>query len=457
MRDASMDPSEIDRSFALEERTLIARAGRVLGYSMLAGSLVWWPFDAWLYEDHPHLRTAVFELRLGLIAIAVVGLLVLRLLGDQHRLLKPFLGLTMVFFMVSMGRACAALDARFFMAATALPLATIPLTIPRIERAILTVAFSVAYYASYRVFAPDADPDTLGNAAGLLAFTSVLSVVFGHVFYETLKKNHAQALLLDERAKKLEELLVRLRQNERALAESNDDLSRKVAERTADLRRLAERLEEAREEDRRHVAREIHDETGQLLTALRMELDLAVELAEEEELKESLTRMTGVLEQTLGATRALVAELRPRVLDDLGLGAAVEWFVGRFALRSRLHFAYHIEPPDLSASPAVSTATYRVLQESLTNVVRHARASRVDVSLTRRGGQVVLEVLDDGIGIAGATSPEAKSGGMGVIGMRERAEALGGSFVLEERPEGGARLCLRVPDPAPAREQEEAT
>ena len=63
MRDASMDPSEIDRSFALEERTLTARAGRVLGYSMLAGSLVWWPFDAWLYEDHPHLRTAVFELR----------------------------------------------------------------------------------------------------------------------------------------------------------------------------------------------------------------------------------------------------------------------------------------------------------------------------------------------------------------------------------------------------------
>lgn len=429
-------------AFAPRAHALTARAARVLAYSMLAGSLVWWPLDAWLYEDHPELRDAVFELRLVLVAIAVGGLGVLRLLGEGSRLLKPFLFSAMIGFMIAMGRACAGLDDRFFMAATALPLATIPLTVSRLERFALTVAISIAYYVSYRLFEPGADPDTLGNAAGLLAFTSVLSVVFGHVFYETLRQNHAQEL--------------QLRAQERALTESNDVLARRVAERTADLRRLAERLEEAREEERRHLARDLHDETGQLLTALRMELDLGIELATDVELKESLGRMTGVLDQTLAATRALVAELRPRVLDDLGLGAAVEWLVSRFGARSRLAFDYHIDPPDLTAGAAVSTATYRVLQESLTNVARHAKASRIDVSLRRRGGDVVLEVLDDGVGPAGV----ARSEGTGVIGMRERAEALGGTFVLEERDEGGSRVRLVLPDAeqrARAAPAEEAT
>src|SRR5690606_3095999 len=129
---------------------------------------------------------------------------------------------------------------------------------------------------------------------------------------------------------------------------------------------------------------------GQLLTALRMELDLARATAHEGELAAIFDRMGAVLDQAFDATRSLVAELRPRILDDLGLGAAAEWYVSRFEQRSALECELAIDPPELDAPPEVATAAFRILQEALTNVQRHARAGRVDVRLARSGEGIEL-------------------------------------------------------------------
>src|SRR5690606_5624420 len=173
--------------------------------------------------------------------------------------------------------------------------------------------------------------------------------------------------------------LLELRATERKLAETNERLEQKVAERTARLRELALHLERSREDERRLIARDLHDETGQLLTALRMERDLARHETDPTELPAILGRMGAVLDQAFEATRTLVGELRPRILDDLGLGAAAEWYLSRFAMRADVRCDFAIEPPELAASPEVSTAVFRILQESLTNVIRHSGARTVRV------------------------------------------------------------------------------
>jgi signal transduction histidine kinase len=236
--------------------------------------------------------------------------------------------------------------------------------------------------------------------------------------------------------------LLELRATERELAEANERLEEKVRERTARLRELALHLERSREDERRRIARDLHDETGQLLTALRMELDLARARANEAELQAILGRMGEVLEQAFEATRALVGELRPRILDDLGLGPAVEWYVARFQGRPGIRCALTIDPPEVSASPELATAVFRILQESLTNVARHSGASAVRIRLARGGDAIELEVADDGRGF----DPDATRTGYGLLGMRERAQALGGSLEIRSAPGAGSRVRLRLPE-----------
>ncbi|WP_236607155.1 ATP-binding protein [Sandaracinus amylolyticus] len=233
--------------------------------------------------------------------------------------------------------------------------------------------------------------------------------------------------------------LLELRAFERELAETNERLEDKVRERTAELRELARHLERSREDERRRIARDLHDETGQLLTALRMELDLA--RAGEGSLAASLERMNDVLDQAFDATRALVGELRPRLLDDLGLGPAIEWYVPRFATRSGLRCELVVEPRELVASPEISTAAFRIVQESLTNVARHGAARSVQVRLAREGEVLALAITDDGRGF----DPSAVRAGYGLLGMRERALAHDGSLAIESAPGRGTRVQVTLP------------
>ncbi len=215
----------------------------------------------------------------------------------------------------------------------------------------------------------------------------------------------------------------------------------------AELRELSAQVLQAREDEKTRFARELHDELGQQLTALKMDLAWARERLPRDaaDLADKLGRMNSTLDATVTATRRISADLRPLMLDDLGLAAAVEWLVDDFQARTGIACELIIRDADpLSAlGPATATGLYRMLQESLTNITRHADAKHVQVSLDIADGEASLVVEDDGRGIL--AEDQAKTRSFGLKGMRERAHYLGGSSKIGPRDEGGTRVCVRVP------------
>jgi PAS domain S-box-containing protein len=220
-----------------------------------------------------------------------------------------------------------------------------------------------------------------------------------------------------------------------------DELKRREQE----LRELSARVLEAREEEKTLIARELHDELGQLLTALKMDLSWLRERLADPGLAQKAAEMNAMLDQTVTATRRISADLRPLMLDDLGLADAAAWLVDDFGKRSGIACTFRQSGDgalDGVAKP-VATALYRALQESLTNIARHSGASHAWVALEATDGAVSLEVEDDGRGI----SPDdiAKNRSLGLKGMRERVTYFGGSFEVSRAARGGTRVHLKVP------------
>jgi PAS domain S-box-containing protein len=232
--------------------------------------------------------------------------------------------------------------------------------------------------------------------------------------------------------------------------QSEDALKRSQQE----LRDLSALVLEAREEEKTRIARELHDELGQLLTALKMDLAWLRERlpAGDAEIAAKAGQMHAMLEQTVSSTRRIAADLRPLMLDDLGLADAAGWLVSDFSTRSGVHC--EIQMPGSTAfaqvEGSIATAIYRALQESLTNIARHSGAKNVRILLAIDNGLLRLEVEDDGRGIAPEDLSQARS--LGLKGMRERIAFLGGSLEVARGPRGGTRLRARVPVRAAARE-----
>lgn len=214
-----------------------------------------------------------------------------------------------------------------------------------------------------------------------------------------------------------------------------------------ELRELSAEVLQAREDEKTRIARELHDELGQQLTALKMDLAWTRERlpAHLPELAQKLTRMNATLDATVGATRRISADLRPLMLDDLGLAEAAEWLVEDFGARSGIACTLALERAEAVSALARPTATalYRALQESLTNVARHAAAGSVRVRLAADSREAVLSVEDDGHGIDEADRRKPRS--FGLKGLRERAHYLGGTALVERIPEGGTRVLVRIP------------
>jgi PAS domain S-box-containing protein len=234
--------------------------------------------------------------------------------------------------------------------------------------------------------------------------------------------------------------------------QAEDELKRQQQE----LRELSARVLEAREDEKTLLARELHDELGQLLTALKMDLGWLRERLPAPELAGKVNDMGEMLDKTVAATRRISADLRPLMLDDLGLAEAAGWLVEDFSKRSGVQCRLELAPgADFEGlSKAVATAVYRAVQESLTNIARHAGASNAWVVLSLDEGELRVEVEDDGRGIA----PEdlAKSRSLGLKGMRERVAYLGGSLDIARAPRGGTRVRLRVPARKAEQEKEAA-
>jgi PAS domain S-box-containing protein len=231
----------------------------------------------------------------------------------------------------------------------------------------------------------------------------------------------------------------------------------KVENSRRQLRALSARLQCLREEERTRIAREIHDELGQTLTGLKMDLRWAEKhLAQEASptinpILEKIVEAGELADATIASVQRISTELRPSVLEDLGLAAAVKHDAERF--QDRTSVVCKVRAPDVppALSKAVATAVFRIFQEALTNVARHAEATEVQVELGEEKGQLTLRVADNGRGIRPSDLDDPKS--LGLLGMRERAELLGGEVTFEPGVACGTLVTLRVPmttEPSPA-------
>jgi signal transduction histidine kinase len=220
---------------------------------------------------------------------------------------------------------------------------------------------------------------------------------------------------------------------------------RELKESHVRLRNLSVHLQTVREQERQSFARDIHDELGQALTALKMETAVLEKRIGQDDMetKAQLADMEKLIHDTIISVKRITSELRPGILDDLGLSAAIEWQLGEFRKRTGTTCNIVFSPQVIIVEPEVSTAIFRVFQESLTNIARHAAASSVDVSLVEEEGCLELNVLDDGVGISDDQINNSTS--FGILGIRERMLALGGVVTLTGMPGHGTELRAVVP------------
>jgi PAS domain S-box-containing protein len=263
-------------------------------------------------------------------------------------------------------------------------------------------------------------------------------------------------------------------QAEEALANASIEMEKRVEERTAELltanrllkkmldegkraeeeirksrerlRNLSGRLQSLLEEERTRISREIHDELGQALTAIKLELSLIRRSLVSDGLDEQVAKVQeierGVI-RIIRTVRKISTELRPGILDELGVAAAIEWMAKDFQNRTGIGCKVAIQGVDKIPDNVRATAIFRIVQEALTNVMRHAAASQVNVSLKKKDHTLIVEVRDNGIGIIEGRMIDSKS--FGLIGIRERVQLLGGEAVIRGKPGEGTMVRVTLP------------
>jgi len=236
----------------------------------------------------------------------------------------------------------------------------------------------------------------------------------------------------------------------RALRETRERMERKRAEEKLrksheQLRALSVYLQYVREDERIRISRQVHDELGQALTGLKMDLYwMSTRLpTKAKAVQEKIKLMSNNIDDTIQTVRRISTELRPGILDDLGLVAALEWQAHEFQHRTGIQCRVSSELQEAILDEDLNTAFFRIFQETLTNIIRHANASRVEVHLKRESGNLVLQVRDTGRGISEAEISNTQS--IGLLGMRERAALLGGEVSFKGIPDKGTTVRVAIP------------
>lgn len=215
---------------------------------------------------------------------------------------------------------------------------------------------------------------------------------------------------------------------------------------------MAAHLQTIREEERTMISREIHDQLGQELTALKMDIAFLsrkinkIKLTgkpEWDELSDGLKSMTAITDQTINSIRRIARELRPDVLDKLGLKDAIEWQAEEFTKRTGIDCIVSISPSKLELSRELESTVFRIIQESLTNVARHSKATRSKIAVITDDNRVLLSIEDNGIGISESEIQNAKS--LGLVGIRERIYSVKGSFEITGKKNKGTKLNFIIP------------
>ena len=230
------------------------------------------------------------------------------------------------------------------------------------------------------------------------------------------------------------------------IARRKDALEREAASRAAELHEVYGHLQTVQEQERSRLARGLHDELGGLLLAARMDATWIRQHSRDAEpnaLAARIDRLLDVLDQGIDLKRRVIEELRPTLLDNMGLTAAIRWQVDEICARAQLRCDYHFPAQEPEVAPSVAIALFRVAQEALTNVQKHARASRVEVTLEPAVDHLLLSIVDDGVGIDAEACNRAQSHGL--AGMKHRIVALGGTLTVSSTPEGGTEVRAIVP------------
>lgn len=421
----------IEQAFVEHCKAQLAHQQKVVFGALLLCNLVWWPTDAIVFGQVPEHVPMLAKCRAALIILALVYLAL-----SSIRALRPYLYWLFV-FATSGGVFAAAVtsseiggpDTPYFHTLYFAVLATAPqpLTLPR--RIVATAILAVATGAGMFFLHPEyLHAKYAYLCVSFLCFIFLVSTWFGHRQFILTRENFFQAAQLAEHKKMLE---------------------MRVAERTEELRRLLNDLETTREVERSHLSAELHDELGQELSALRYSLGLTKIRYGKEPTKiaANLDDLGELLERASQSIRNVVTDLRPKVIDDLGLEAAVEWLVDRTKQRSELDCHLEMNGDLFMVDTRIAIAAFRIVQESLTNVIRHAEASRVEVDLRANEEAILLRIADDGIGLDASRAKGRKdSSGVGLLGMRERVHALGGELAMGAGLEGrGTEIRCQLP------------
>jgi signal transduction histidine kinase len=278
-------------------------------------------------------------------------------------------------------------------------------------------------------------------------FAGMIGTALLYALFQTLSSSRRRAIVLAE------DMTKELRASETKLQRTNEN-----------LRRLAGHAESIKEGERKRIAREIHDDLGQNLLALRIEVDLLASRTAKRHprLYARARLMLAQIDTTIKSVRQIINDLRPHVLD-LGLTAAVDWQIAEFQRRTGLACELVSHDPDVPVSDRCATTLFRILQESLTNISRHAHATAVRVELAGDADSISMTVSDNGVGLPRAGSQ--KPGSFGLVGIEERVRILGGKCLVTSSPHGGTTVHILIPaadnllaaSPAPASETEPVT
>lgn len=379
-------------------------------------ALLFWPTDLWAFADNPEaIRNFAVSRPLNVLACALAVVLMPRL---RERPAAAAMGATalgaVVAAIIGASRArLGGLGDIWFTYSFFTPFASLIVVAPLASRALGGLAVAAAYPLAYFGTRPEhLEHPNLASATVFLTFVTLCVVALGHAFFRLLREEYHQRAHLEER----------------------------VRERTLTLSRLTGRLHAVLEDERRRVAHDLHDETGALLTALRMEVGALNHSLPGIDARTALLRIDGIAKSTLDAHRRVIQKLRPRALDEVGLSAGLVALIEPLMER---HPGLHYEPDDLGTlSDEVTIAAFRIVQEATTNALRHADAKRVKVAVHRDpSGVLIVTVDDDGQGFAAARRP----GGLGLVGMEERARGVGGTLEIDSALGRGTRVVARIP------------
>jgi signal transduction histidine kinase len=245
----------------------------------------------------------------------------------------------------------------------------------------------------------------------------------------------------------LEVMRVALKTSLDDLTASHEVLEQRVQARTQELRQLLSKIVSVQEDERRRIARELHDETCQTLAALGMKLDAALSAPTPEAVHERLTEARAFAGRTLADIHALIYDLRPSVLDDLGLLPAIRWLAEHSLTPASIAYRCEFSPPGHKLSSERETTLFRAIQEAIRNVARHSEATQVLIQVEEREHDVMVEIEDDGHGFdpASVAVPGPSGRGLGLLGMRERLSMVGGTVEVISSADAGTRVVLRVP------------